>query len=591
MFLNRTRRQTASVVGFASRAARAHQLARNPRRNYSQNTQQDARNTPSSSRWIGPALILVGTFTAASAVYAYRESKTDRVPAVETPKANVTFEKSKTNSALSKEENRELLSSQHVQVKKGLENPGVYAWGLNSHRVVDPESDETVVKTPRRIHYFDGMLLRDLKLDQTSGAAITENGDLIQWGKGYSETEFKPTKTLTGKDLISLSMSRDRIIALSTSGNVYSLPISKSDQESGPKPRESSWIPFWASRSRVSYRQLTPKLGLGEKVTSISGGLEHVLLLTNAGRVFSAAAATEHYPSRGQLGIPGLTWSTRPRGPVDSCHEITTLRGSKIVQTACGDFHSLLLDKDGRVFVFGDNSFGQLGLEFDPASPFNDTPTLLPLQRLYPGKNWLTKVTGVAAGGASSFMTVDAQRINEPEDQPSAAQSLGPLTADTWAFGKGLYGTLGTGRWTHIQDTPTKVKALSGLFEYDEKTQKIKPIRLNQISVGLTHAAAVLGNNTHLTASENTSLTDTNWAQDALWWGGNEFWQLGTGKRNNVPTPTHINAPADIDNTGDDKETRFQIIPRHKGRVGNRKVTMEQRIECGRNVSAVFSAM
>lgn len=590
MFLTRTRQQTASVVGFTSRVTRPQLRARHPRRCYSQNPQQDAGNATSSSRWIGPALILVGTFTAASAVYAYRESKTDRVPVVETP-TNITFEQSRTNSALSKEKNRELLSYQHVQVKKALDNPGVYAWGSNSHRVVDPDSNEPVVKTPQRIRYFDGMLLRDLKLDQTSGAAITENGDLIQWGKGYSETEFKPTKTLTGKDLVSISMSRDRIIALSSGGNVYSLPVSKSDQESGPKPRESSWVPFWSSRSRVSYRLLTPQLGLGEKVTSISGGLEHVLLLTNAGRVFSAAAATEHYPDKGQLGIPGLTWTTRPHGPVDSCREIKLPRGSKIVQTASGDFHSLLLDKDGRVFVFGDNSFGQLGLDYDPASPFTDTPTLLSMQRLYSGKNWLAKVTGVAAGGATSFVTVDAQRISTHEDQPSAPQNLSPLTADTWAFGKGIYGTLGTGRWTHIQDTPTKVKALSGLCEYDEKTQKVKPIRLNQISVGSTHAAAVLGNNTNLTASERTSLTDTNWAQDALWWGGNEFFQVGTGKRNNTPTPTHISAPTDVGNTSNDRETRFQIIPRSQGRVGNRKVTMEQRITCGRHVSAVFSAV
>jgi nucleolar protein 9 len=251
----------------------------------------------------------------------------------------------------------------------------------------------------------------------------------------------------------------------------------------------------------------------------------------------------------------------------------------------------LLLDKDGRVMVFGDNSFGQLGLELGPTSPIQDTPTLLPMKRLYSAKNWLTKATGVAAGGASSFVTVDAQRIHVPGEQSSAAQNSNLLTADTWAFGKGIYGTLGTGRWTHVQDIPTKVKALSGLYEYDDRAQKVMPIRLNHISVGLTHAAAVLGNRAHLTASDRSSLSDTNWGQDALWWGGNEFFQLGTGKRNNVPIPTHILPPRDIQTTGDAEESRFQIIPRHKIRAGNRKVTMEQRIECGRNVSAVYSAV
>jgi len=37
-------------------------------------------------------------------------------------------------------------------------------------------------------------LLRDLKLDEKSGAAIEENGDLIQWGKGSQKTDFQPTR-------------------------------------------------------------------------------------------------------------------------------------------------------------------------------------------------------------------------------------------------------------------------------------------------------------------------------------------------------------------------------------------------------------
>src|SRR5204863_2675778 len=135
----------------------------------------------------------------------------------------------------------------------------------------------------------------------------------------------------------------------------YSLPVAKVDQETDQKPYEDSWLPFWRARSSLSYRRLLPRLRLGEKVTCISSGLEHVLLLTNAGRVFSAASSSEQFPSRGQLGIPGLAWSTRPEGPYDACHEINALRAFRITNIATGDYHSLVLDKDGRVFVFGDN--------------------------------------------------------------------------------------------------------------------------------------------------------------------------------------------------------------------------------------------
>ncbi|OKL60598.1 hypothetical protein UA08_04047 [Talaromyces atroroseus] len=490
---------------------------------------------------------------------------------------SVSIERPKTTPTLSDERNREILSAQHAQIKKMSSSPGVYIWGSNSHRVVDPDSSETIIKQPRRLRYFEGQLLRDIKLQQTSGAAVTANGDLVQWGKGYSDTDFQPVPTLTGKKLVSIRMSRDRIIALSSSGNVYSLPISKADQQSGPKPSESYWFPGWSSKSQISYRQLNPRLGLGEKVTSISSGLEHVLLLTNSGRVFSAAAATESYPSRGQLGIPGLTWATRPKGPVDLCHELSSIKGSKIIQIASGDFHSLLLDKDGHVFVFGDNSFGQLGLQYDPTSPVIDTPTVMPTKGMYSSKNWSARISSIAAGGLTSFLTVDAVQKAPSNGSSTLTTKQGTLSIDTWAFGRGIHGALGTGKWTHIQDSPYKVKTLSDLHEFDEKTKMLQPIRPVQMAIGATHAAAVLGNNAHPNTAKKSSIADIAWGQDTLWWGGNESLQLGTGKRSNLPTPAHILPPPDLVTATSLDEARFQIIPG------------KQRIECGRQVTAVFS--
>lgn len=479
-----------------------------------------------------------------------------------------------------------------VQKKRSLRSPGVYLWGTNMYKVADPDSKETVIKTPRHLSYFDGQVLRDLKLDEKSGAAITEKGELIQWGKGFSESDFKPTQTLTGKNLTSLCMSQDRILALSSDGKVYSLPISKNDQQSGRKPRDGSWVPFRSGgNADVSFRVLQPKLGMTERVTAVSGGQEHALLLTNSGRVFSVASSTENYPIFGQLGIPGLTWSTRPEGPADTCHEVTALKGSKITQVATGDYHSLALSKDSQVFAFGDNSFGQLGVGFNSSTPFIDKPILLPVNKLYRNNEWAAKVMQIAAGGANSFFSVDAQRIAGSDEDPSAVSDLGRIRADIWTCGRGIWGLLGNGKWTHMQDAPTKLKALSGLCEFDERTEKVSPIHLRDISVGTTHASAVLDNNTHLHSASSKALeTGDDWGYDALWWGGNEHFQLGTGKRNNKSRPTYINAPPGPEEKGNKQEARLQIMPRHKGQAGNRTVNMEQRIECGRHVSGIYSS-
>ncbi|KAI8939485.1 hypothetical protein NX059_003257 [Plenodomus lindquistii] len=496
----------------------------------------------------------------------------------------------------SSDDNRNIISSQHLQVIKSWENPGVYAWGSNAGKTVAPDSDEKYIKTPRRIRWFNGKLLRDIKLDRNFGAAIDEKGDLLQWGVAFSKEVNEPTKTLRGQNLKSLAISRDRIIALSSSGQVYSIPVSQAEQKEGPKPASTSWIPFWGSSNDVSYRNRTPEnLAWSEKVTSISSGLEHALMLTSTGRVFSFASGSQDFPSKGQLGIPGLTWGTRPEGPFDMPHEVTTLKGFPVSKIATGDYHSLVCDSAGRAFTFGDNTSGQLGFPFNAEAPYVDAPSLLPSQRLYTGAQG--KVTNVFAGGNTSFLATE-----------STKPDTGRITADTWSFGFGLTGQLGVGRWIHAQSEPIKIPAFSGLFEWDEANHAAIPIRLATISVGTSHAAAILDNVASVAvsgASRRLTENDTNWGRDILFWGNNEFYQIGSGKRSNLATPAYIqpldqaaeneraaSVGAGFGNKIREKEShRFQITPRNRVKVGGRTVDIEQKVECGRGCTAVYSAV
>jgi len=504
-------------------------------------------------------------------------------------KAELSFEKPR-RQASSAEDNRELISSQHVQVKNSWENPGVYLWGSNAGGVAAPDSKEKYIKTPRRLHFFDNVLLRDIKLDMNFGVAIDEKGDLLQWGRAFSPSIKEPIRTLKGKNLVSCSISRDRIIALSSSGTVYSVPVSQEEQEKGPKPATSSWIPFMSGSDNISYRIRTPSgLGFSEKVTQIASGQEHSLLLTSAGRLFSFASASQDFPKRGQLGIPGLTWETRPAGAFDIPQEVSTLKDTPISKIAAGDYHSIISDTAGHCYTFGDNTAGQLGIDLSAEISQIDSPTVL-FQR--------AKVTDVFAGGNTSFMTVDVHKPTTSPRNPS------PVFAETWAFGYGLTGQLGVGRWIHNQRVPIKIPALSDLTEFDEKTNSIIPIRVSYISAGATHAAAVLDNVASIDVSGNSGKgpDDINWGKDILFFGNNEFYQIGSGKRSNVSAPTYIQA---LDEKTEDapgllswgkedldkKWHRFQITPRKKVKVGGRTVNLEQKVECGRGVTAVYSAV
>jgi alpha-tubulin suppressor-like RCC1 family protein len=497
--------------------------------------------------------------------------------------------------AKSTDDNRNIISSQHLQVQRSWENPGVYAWGSNTGKTVAPDSDEKYIKTPRRIKFFDGKLLRDIKLDRNFGVAIDERGDLLQWGTDFSKEAREPTKTLQGKNLTSLAISRDRVIALSSSGTVYSIPVSQTEQKEGPKPASTSWIPFWGGSNDISYRTRTPEnLAWSEKVTDIKSGLEHALLLTSTGRVYSMASGTQNFPTKGQLGIPGLTWETRPQGAFDVPHEITTLKGFPISKIATGDYHSIVCDSAGRAFSFGDNTSGQLGFPFNAEALHIDAPSLLPTQKLYAGTGQQGKITNVFAGGNTSYLTVEASKGNNSR-----------VTADTFAFGHGLTGQLGVGRWIHTQSDPTKIPTFSGLFEWDEASNSAVPIRLHNISVGATHAAAIMNNVASVVTTKKSKLTenDTNWGRDILFWGNNEFYQIGSGKRSNVATPTYIQPldqqaenerAASVSMVGKQREKemhRFQISPKAKVKVNGRTVEIEQKVECGRGVTAVYSAV
>ncbi|KAH7029039.1 regulator of chromosome condensation 1/beta-lactamase-inhibitor protein II [Microdochium trichocladiopsis] len=566
------------------------------RRLISSRRQAPPEPQPAPRKRLPVAKVLAGfilTVVAGSAVALYPELTKEPVKPQE---AVVTYEK-KRPVARSKEDNRDIISSQHLQVKQSWEHPGVYLWGSNTGRVAAPDSKETVIKTPRRLTYFDDQLLRDIKLDRDFGAAVTEKGDLVQWGLGFSNTDPQPVTTLKGKDLVKIGISRDRLIALGKNGSVYSIPVTNSDQATGSKPQQSSWS-LWTSSSPISYRTIQPKnLGRGETVTDIKSGLDHGLLLTSAGRVFSFASSTTDFPAKGQLGIPGLNWASRPAGAFDQPHEIDMLKGFKVSQIAAGDNHSLALSKDGKVFVWGDNTSGQLGFETENEIPYVDGPIPLPFSKLYAGTKQKPVVTSIAAGGNNSYFTIDATRMLGQNEEPGDVANIGEVTADTWACGSGIFGGLGNGRWTHVSLGPTKIKTLSGLREWDENTNSVIPIRLARLSAGSTHAAAVMNNVTYLDSSDKKSMNDTNWGADIVWWGGNEHYQLGTGRRNNVATPVYIQpldgGAGDAEKGRKGEEHRFQITPRRTVRLGEdgkgRKVSVEQRVECGRHVTAVYS--
>ncbi|BGO89335.1 hypothetical protein NBRC10512_001742 [Rhodotorula toruloides] len=203
-------------------------------------------------------------------------------------------------------------------------------------------------------------------------------------------------------------------------------------------------------------------------------------------------------------------------------HEIPSLRSVQVAQLEAGKRHSLARlggAMEGRVLGWGMNSYGQLGLGSSLSYPCIPAPTEIPLVRspAYSGSNRpiSCKCTKLAAGGNVSYFVVETEK-----------------GVDLLASGQGQYGGLGNGMWAHATN-PVRVKTVSGLREWNDRTNKVEFVGIKDVQAGEGHVAVVLDN--AVSHADGSS-----YGRDVFVWGYNEHYQLGTGKRSNLPTPQHL---------------------------------------------------
>lgn len=425
--------------------------------------------------------------------------------------------------------------------------PGVYAWGNNTGNVIaqGQSSNFQSVKSPYRIPYFDGRLLKDLQVTPGLGVAVLENGDVVQWGDEYA-TEKEPEKIIKGRNITKVQIAKGKAVyGLNNSGSkVYAWPVSRKDftegSNLGTAAKGSSWWKIWTWGSSGDSNDAVnkgscltvklPSLGYTEYIKDISVGNDHILVLTSRGRVFSGSTGV--YPdqkpkaSKGQYGIAALSQFDDAPTP-GSVYEIKSFRDSVISKIATGDFHSLALTKDGKVYGFGENLYGQLGLPYSYSTANAAIPTLLPFQKMYP-RRVIAEAVDIAAGGSTSYVVL------KPRPNPHELVEKKTLNDDfhreVYGFGEGLAGQLGTGAFVHAQSSPVKLKHFANLVEYSEALRQMVNIDLAAWSVGKSHIAVTIGDN--IRASQ--------FGRDVLLWGGNEFSQIGTGKKNNISKPIGI---------------------------------------------------
>ncbi len=230
-------------------------------------------------------------------------------------------------------------------------------------------------------------------------------------------------------------------------------------------------------------------------LVQICAGKQHILHLTEEGHVYSYGS--------GIYGVCG-------QGGAACCfqHQILkSLSQRKVIQIACGEYHSLALTQAWDIYAWGRGFEGQLGITTNDKKRVEiaSKPTFLP----FFDKN---KVKYIAAGGYYSLAVSE--------------------TGELFGWGEARLGQLGCGKQSIVyvpqkicvKDPPEDVmrKTHSSVSLKDSTPASANPNgsgqdwRIKKVAAGFGHTAAV---------TEDGQL---------FMWGLNVFGQLGIGEKRNI---------------------------------------------------------
>ncbi len=243
----------------------------------------------------------------------------------------------------------------------------LYTWGRNNHAQLGYAKHDQILNRPRDAGWKipEGHILTQLSAGKDYGVAVTEDR-----GAGRDVTQAVWT----------WGANRAGQLSLQELGDI-----------AGPRP-----VP--ALRSIAEAR----------KIQQVACGRSHTLLLQTDGFVMAFGLNDD-----GQLGIGSTKDSPKPT--------VVQLGTAVAAQVACGGVHSLVRLKDGRVFGFGKNWCGQLGLN-DGRTTCKKSP--VPLPNFGPGTGQVPAAI-VACGNEFSAVLAEDSGL--------------------WMFGYGGQGQLGTG--------------------------------------------------------------------------------------------------------------------------------------------------
>lgn len=430
----------------------------------------------------------------------------------------------------------QLAKNEHFKedLADSTQKTGIYQWGSLAKSSL-----------PTRIPFFNDKVFKDVVVLSDYGVAIDDKG-----------RAFHFTSALPHPYQVDLP---EKVKGAYFSGdNIYYLSLGERDILYGPKlsPGLLKERKGWFGSVSVKYDTQKVKfsdLQKSEKIASIGAGMGHLLILTNQGRLFQTITETKSPAllNKGQFGLPKFSpYNTASELVANEAYaltnlnnEIVTVNDSKMIKPrvfssiASGKFFNIAVEQNGNVWSWGDNAYGQCGkdvvspedIQPVPRLAFTMADVIRALKYSLPrnGAGFDYSIKDVFAASNSSYILMQCTNsLNETENQDLLL-----------SYGTGLFGQLGTSRFVHLSPTPTVIKSLVGLTEFDEASNSTRNAGIKHVSAGDDHVLVTLANS-----------GDSN---DLMVFGENLNGQFGNGKQVKSSKPVVLPPliePSDLEN-------------------------------------------
>lgn len=209
-----------------------------------------------------------------------------------------------------------------------------------------------IQSTPRKISSLKGVNIQKIICGWFHNLAISDQGEIFSWGLGiYGQLSIgvesnmiHPTiiKDLGDVKIKLASAGLYHTIVVTEDNRVFSFGYNKHGQLGVSTSSKMTWKP---EEIPIDF------LDQDESIEHIQSGMYHNILATSSGKVFAWG-----YNELGQLGVGDREMKQTP-------HMVLNLWGKRIKALNCGAYHSIAVDFENNIWVWGQGTEYQLGNE------------------------------------------------------------------------------------------------------------------------------------------------------------------------------------------------------------------------------------